>query len=260
MTTTTTMRIAYDRVGDGGPALLMLPGWCADRTCYNNLLSLTGRHRTSVALDWRGHGASERDVADFGSADLLDDALAVIEATGLETFVPVALSHAGWVAIELQRRLGTERVPGIVSLDWMVLGPPPPFMPALAGLQDSAQWEQVRGALFEMWTTGVTSSAVHAYVDRMAQYGFDMWSRAGREIAADFGRQPSPIAALAEDAAPFLHIYAQPTDDAYLAAQQDFAAQHPWFHVQRGAGGSHFSSIEAPTETADAIESCVSRL
>jgi hypothetical protein len=31
MTTSTQVRIAYDRVGDGGPALLMLPGWCADR-------------------------------------------------------------------------------------------------------------------------------------------------------------------------------------------------------------------------------------
>lgn len=260
MTTATTVRIAYDRVGDGGPALLMLPGWCADRTGFRDLLALTGRHRTSVALDWRGHGGSERTSTDFGSADLLDDALSVIDAAGLEQFVPVAQSHAGWVAIELQRRLGIERVPGIVSLDWMVLGPPPPFLPALAGLQDPAQWEQVRGALFQMWTTGVTSDAVLAFVEGMGGYGFDMWSRAGREIAGEFQRQPSPVAAVAEAPVPFLHLYAQPTEDAYLHAQQEFGAQHPWFHVQRVPGRSHFINLEAPTATAAAIESFVDNL
>lgn len=260
MTTSTQVRIAYDRVGDGGPALLMLPGWCADRTCFQDLLSLTGRHRTSVALDWRGHGGSERDVADFGSADLLHDARSVIEQAGLDRVVPVALSHAGWVAIELQRRLGTARVPGIVSLSWMVLGPPPPFLGALEALQDPRQWQQVRGALFEMWTTGVESAQVHAYVDTMGRYGFDMWSRAGRVIAGDFAPQPSPVAAVAGAPAPFLHVYAQPTDDEFLRAQQDFAARHPWFHVQRVPGRSHFPCIERPAETAAAIESFVSGL
>jgi pimeloyl-ACP methyl ester carboxylesterase len=238
----------------------MLPGWCADRTGFHDVLTVTGRHRTSVALDWRGHGGSERTDADFGSADLLDDALSVIEQADLERFVPVAQSHAGWVAIELQRRLGIDRVPGIVSLDWMVLGPPPPFLPALAGLQDPAQWEQVRAALFQMWTTGVESDAVHAFVESMGRYGFDMWSRAGREIATAFQRQPSPVAAVAEAPVPFLHLYAQPTDDAYLQAQQEFGAQHPWFRVRQLPGRSHFPNLEAPAETAAAIESFVDSL
>src|SRR4051794_27012024 len=99
MTTTTHVRIAYDRIGDGEPALLMLPGWCADRTYFTDLLALTGRQRTSVALDWRDHGGSERTGADFGSADLVADALTVIEQSGLDRVVPVAASHAGWVAI-----------------------------------------------------------------------------------------------------------------------------------------------------------------
>jgi pimeloyl-ACP methyl ester carboxylesterase len=127
-------------------------------------------------------------------------------------------------------------------------------------LQDPEQWQQVRGALFEMWTTGVESPEVHAYVDSMGRYGFDMWSRAGRVIAGDFAPQPSPVAVLAENPAPFLHVYAQPGDDAYLQAQQDFAAQHPWFQVQRVPGRSHFPCIEQPAETAAAIETFVSGL
>lgn len=260
MTTSTQVRIAYDRVGDGEPALLMLPGWCADRTYFHELITVTGRHRTAVALDWRGHGGSEQPEEDFVSADLVADALSVIEQNGLDRVVPVAAAHAGWVAIELRRHLGPKRVPGFVSLSWMVLGPPPPFLPALAGLQDPEQWEQVRGGLFAMWTTDVTSRAVHDYVARMGTYAFDMWSRAGREIAADFEAHGTPVAALAESKMPTLHVYAQPTDDAFLQAQQEFSRENPWFHVKRVPGRSHFPGIEEPVHTASAIESFVNQL
>jgi pimeloyl-ACP methyl ester carboxylesterase len=259
MTTSTQFRIAYDRVGDGEPALLMLPGWCADRTYFHDLITLTGRHRTSVALDWRGHGGSERPEEDFGSADLVADALSVIEQNGLDRVVPVAASHAGWVAIEVRRQLGSERVLGFVSLSWMVLGPPP-FLPALAGLQDPEQWEQVRRSLFSMWTTDVTSRAVHDYVARMGAYGFDMWSRAGREIGSDFERQGTPVAALAENMMPTLHVYAQPSEDAFLQAQQEFTGENPWFRAQRVPERSHFPGIEEPVHTASAIESFVNQL
>ncbi|MCL6505968.1 MAG: alpha/beta hydrolase [Bryobacteraceae bacterium] len=57
----------------------------------------------TLALDWRGHGQSEKPAGDFGTADLADDAMAVIEASRAEQVVPVALSHAGWVAIRTGR-------------------------------------------------------------------------------------------------------------------------------------------------------------
>ena len=41
----------------------------------------------------------------------------------------------------------------------------------LAGLQDPTVWEQVRGGLFGMWTSGVESAAVLDYVASMAEYG-----------------------------------------------------------------------------------------
>jgi hypothetical protein len=56
-------------------------------------------------------------------------------ATGARQVVPLAISHSGWVAIELRRRLGS-RMPVVVLLDWLVLEPPAPFLDALAALQD----------------------------------------------------------------------------------------------------------------------------
>lgn len=111
MHTSTAVRIAFDDVGDGEPALVFLPGWCANRTAFRGLLEPAGRHRRALALDWRGHGGSERLASDYTTGDLVDDAIAVIEASGTETVVPVGLSHGGWVAVELRRRLGAARRP-----------------------------------------------------------------------------------------------------------------------------------------------------
>lgn len=121
----------------------------------------------------------------------------MIERARLQQVVPVALSHAGWVAIELRRRLGPDRVAGVVLLDWMVLGPPPGFLYALAGLQDPAAWEQVRTMLFDSWTSGIEVPALHAYVGRMGRYHAPHWARAGREIASSFAAEPIPLDVLA---------------------------------------------------------------
>lgn len=257
MKTTEPVSIAFDDVGDGEPALLFLPGWCANRTVFRSLLEPAARHRRVLALDWRGHGGSVRTAADFGLEDLVDDAVAVIGAAGLRSVVPVALSHAGWVAIELRRRLGPDVVPAMVLLDWMVLGPPPSFLDALAGLQDPERWEAVRAGLFAMWTTGLDIPALATHIDEMAAYGFDMWARAAREIAASFAAHKTPLAALDALACPTLHVYAQPSDDDVLAAQLEASRARPWFHVYRLAASSHFPMFEVPEELVRAIEGFV---
>ncbi len=53
---------------------------------------------------------------------------------------------------------------------------------------------------------------------------------------------------------PTLHLYAQPADDAVLAAQLAYGAEHPWFRVHRLAARSHFPMFEVPDEVAAAIE------
>ena len=150
--------------------------------------------RRAVAPDWRGHGETPLGADDFGQDELVGDTIGLLDELGIQTVIPVAVAHAGWVAIELRRLLGPERVPGVVLLDWMVLGAPEPFMGALAGLQHPGSWQQVRAALFGMWTEGVDVPAVHECVERMGRQGFAMWSRAAREIEAAFTAEPVPLA------------------------------------------------------------------
>ena len=245
--------------GSGGPALVFVPGWCGDRTVFDPLVQGCARHRRSVSVDLPGHGES-RAHGDYDSAELADALVATLDAAGVEAFVPVALSHAGWTALELRHRLGPERVPGVVLLDWMPLGTPPGFADALAGLQSSA-WQEVRAALQDLWTAGLDLPALQRYVADMGTYGQEHWRRAGREIAAGFERHPVPLEAFAAaQPCPVLHLYAQPTDPGHLAAQQAWAREHGWFSVRRLEAASHFPMFEVPAEMVAAMEEFVEGL
>lgn len=252
----TTSTTAYDDLGQGHPALLFLPGWCGDRSVFADLLPLASRHRRVLSMDLRGHGESVAADGDFGTEELISDAMELIDTAAVDTVVPVALSHAGWIALELRRRLGPDRVPAVVLLDWMVLGPPPGFLDALEALQRPEAWEAVRSQLFGMWTHGVDVPAVHDYVASMATYGQQAWARAGREIARAFDAEPVPLEAFARltPPCPTLHVYAQPGDDAYLAAQRSQAERCDWFEVHRLDARSHFPMFEAPEPLMEAIE------
>jgi pimeloyl-ACP methyl ester carboxylesterase len=249
------VRIAYDDTGTGEPALLLMPGWCANRTVFRRLAPLLAKRRRVLALDWRGHGGSDSPTGDFGFDGLVQDALAVISASGVREVVPVALAHAGWVALALARRLGA-RIPRMILVDWLVLGAPPPFREALAGMQKPDTWRPTLDGLFDFWLKDGADAEVERFVrQEMGAHGFPMWSRAGREIGAAYDRENSPLGALARlsPPVPTLHVYATPDDPAFLEAQQNFAAGHPWFRVRKLDAHTHFPMIEAPEPLAAEI-------
>src|SRR4029078_7545228 len=190
MQSTTTM--AFSDSGTGEPALLYLPGWCGGREVFSTLLARTAEIRRSVSVDWRGHGESPSPGFDFGRGELIGDAIEMIDTLHLYQVVPVALSHAGWFALELRRKLGAERIPAVVLLNWMPLGTPPGFDEALQALKDPEKWSTTRAQLFGLWRAGVDRPDVLEYIESMSAYGFPMWSRAGRGILKSLPAPPSP--------------------------------------------------------------------
>jgi len=250
------VRISYDDSGEGGPALLFLPGWCVSRKVFADLPRHASAKRRVLALDWRGHGESEADSTPFGANELVEDAIAVIEASGARSVVPVALSHAGWIAIELRRQLG-DRIAKLVLVDWMVQEAPPPFLRVLDVLQSPDDWSTARDLLFSIWRRGVDDDELKSFIPSdMGAHGFEMWARAGREIGAAYRRWRSPLAALAKLDAnlPVLHLYAQPDEPRYLIAQRCFADEHHWYSVIKLDARSHFPMFEAPQEMSGEIE------
>ncbi len=259
---TTEIELAHSDQGTAEPALIFLPGWCGGREVFDPILAETASRRRSISIDLPSHGDNPRSKRDFDTMAIAEEVVRLLSVLGVKHVIPVSLSHAGWVALELRRRLGHVAVPAVVLLDWMPLGSPPRFTGALTALQDRATWSATRDQLFDMWGHDVDEPAVHRYIESMGTYGFDMWGRAGREIAAEFAAEPVPLAAFAAlpDACPVLHLYAQPRDDDYLAAQLEFAEANPWFQVQRLDATSHFPSFEVPGDIASAIETFVETL
>ncbi len=250
------VRIRYDDRGEGAPVLLFLPGWCVSRKVFADLPRLAAARRRVLALDWRGHGDSQAAPAPFGAEELVEDAIAVIEASGARSVVPVALSHAGWIAIELCRRLG-DRIAKLVLIDWLVQEAPPPFLRVLEASQSPDHWSTARDLLFSIWLRGVDDDELRCFIPSdMGAYGFDIWACAGREIEAAYRRWGSPLAALAglEAKLPVLHLYSQPHEPGYLGAQQSFAGCHSWYSAIKLDARSHFPMFEVPQEMSAEIE------
>src|SRR5262249_620642 len=123
-------------------------------------------------------------------------------------------------------------------------------------------WSTARDLLFSIWLRGVDNDELRCFLPSdMGAYGFDMWARAGREIETAYRRWGSPLAALAGLGAtlPVLHLYAQPEEPGYLAAQHSFAASHPWYSVVRLNARSHFPMFEVPQEMNAEIERFIAR-
>ena len=86
MQSMTTM--AFSDSGTGEPALLYLPGWCGGREVFSPLLARTAETRRSVSVDWRGHGESPSTGLDFGTDELIEDAIELINNLQLDQVVP----------------------------------------------------------------------------------------------------------------------------------------------------------------------------
>ncbi len=261
VTTSDNLRIHYDDLGQGETTILLLTAWCMSRNGYAQLPQKLAKKYRVLALDWRGHGQSDSPTDDFGADELVEDAIAVIKASGSKKVTLVSMHHSGWVAIELRRRLG-ETISNLVHLDWVVFPPPEPYMNLVKGLATSDGWQQSRDMLFSIFTNGINNppELVDFIQKEMGSYSGEMWMRSGREIGASFEKFGYPLNALSNLPLPVptLHLYGQPKDPGYLAAQQDFASHNAWFSVRQLASETFFTQFDAEDEIVAAIASFVS--
>jgi pimeloyl-ACP methyl ester carboxylesterase/predicted glycosyltransferase len=118
------VKIHYEVYGDGGPAILLLPAWTiVHKRFWKMQLSYLARHYRVVTYDGPGNGRSDRPISSepYGQAAQVAYALAVLDATGTEQAVVVALSRGANWALQLaadhpSKVLGTITVGAAVAL------------------------------------------------------------------------------------------------------------------------------------------------
>jgi pimeloyl-ACP methyl ester carboxylesterase len=114
------LRIAYEDVGHGSPAVVLIHGAFGNRTHYAAQIKHLAQRRRVLALDLRGHGESDVPRDGYQLRDYAKDVIAVCEAAGLDRYV--LCGHSMPVAL-LAASLNPDRVAGVALLDGAILYP-----------------------------------------------------------------------------------------------------------------------------------------
>ena len=88
--------IRFERYGQGRPAILLLPAWSLVHSRHWKMqVPYLARHFTVVCFDGRGNGGSGRpaEATAYTDGQFALDALAVMDAAGIESAVLVSLSR-----------------------------------------------------------------------------------------------------------------------------------------------------------------------
>jgi pimeloyl-ACP methyl ester carboxylesterase len=115
-------RLAYESAGvEGGADVLLIHAGVNDRRSWRHVVERLGPRHRCVAYDMRGFGETSYEREDGWSP--VSDALAVVDAAGLEQPVVIACSMGGETAIDLALA-HADRVAGLVLIGTAVRGAP----------------------------------------------------------------------------------------------------------------------------------------
>ena len=108
------VRLYCERVG-GGPAVLFTHGFAASSRMFVSQLAALGPTHTAIAWDMRGHGRSDypNDDAQYSTALVMEDMLALLDAHDVERAILVGHSVGGYLSLRF-RLLHPERVRALV--------------------------------------------------------------------------------------------------------------------------------------------------
>jgi pimeloyl-ACP methyl ester carboxylesterase len=146
------VRLAYDEQGSGSPPILFVHGWCCDHTYFAPQAEHFKADHRVIAVDLRGHGASDKPNQDYTMAGFADDLDWLCEQLGIERPVVVGHSMGGVIAFEMAAR-HPERVGAVVALDAPVVLPiaqRDQITGLIEGLKSPAYQDVARGFVSEV--------------------------------------------------------------------------------------------------------------
>ncbi len=116
------MKLVYEVVGSGEPAMVFVHGWTCDRSHFApQVAHYAGSHRC-VSVDLRGHGESDAPEQEYTVEGFADDVAAVCEQLGVTDAVLVGHSMGGAIVLALAARR-PELARAVALLDPAILFP-----------------------------------------------------------------------------------------------------------------------------------------
>jgi pimeloyl-ACP methyl ester carboxylesterase len=114
--------LAYTEAGSGEPPLLLVHCWCGDHTHVVPQFEYFGRTHRVVAVDLRGHGASDKPVQEYTVAGFAEDLAWLCDQLNVAKPVVVGHSMGGNVAFEVARQYPAQPA-AVVALDSAIVRP-----------------------------------------------------------------------------------------------------------------------------------------
>lgn len=231
MVTEQRLHIAYDDVGNGDPAIVLLHGLFANRTYYAAQVQHVSRRHRVLNIDLRGHGDSDVPEKGYSLDVLADDVTRVCEEAGVSR--AVLCGHSMPVALKAALRQ-PDLAAGLVLLDGVVLFPPPVREQQL-GLAQALQTNRWREALLGFFPSIAGSAAQRVRSDIAAAPRFHaepmMRDIASSDSADDLARVSCPLM--------YVHSGSPADLDRLRAVQPDVI-------VEEIPGAGHWQMLTAP--------------
>ena len=245
-TTPDGVTLRYLDTGTGDPPMIFIHGWTCDHTHWRDQVPHFARSHRVVAVDLRGHGASDKPDQDYSIPRFVDDVAGLIRKLGLGKPVVIGHSMGGTIAMNLARK-HTGLVRAIVMID-------SPIAPLTDHLNP----------LVEQLLAGLqtpTYSVIAAGFVRMNMFNTASPAQLVEEIVADMAGAPQRVmhTALASTLAPESRAAGPiPLPALYIRAATNFASEEqlrqrfPGLEVT-DVQAAHFLQMEKPQETNSII-------
>ncbi len=245
--------LRYTDSGAGDPPLLFIHGWCCDHTYWRDQVPHFARSHRVVAVDLRGHGASDKPDQDYSIPGFVDDVARLIGELKLDRPVVIGHSMGGTIALNLARA-DKEIARALVIVD-APLAPLPDNLASLA--------EQVLAGLQSPAYQGVAAGFV-----RMQMFSADSPPALAEEVIAGMSSAPQRVmhtAIMSTIAPESMTPGPVPVPTLFIRAATAFASEDQFRQRYPGielhtVDCAHFIQMERPAETNALIEHFLERL
>jgi 3-oxoadipate enol-lactonase len=205
-------RIAYDEARPGDPAsekgtILLLTGLGSKRLGWYNQLPVFGQTYHTIAMDHRDTGDSDQVSQEYTTADLADDAAALLRTLGIARAHVVGISLGGFTALQFAVR-HPDQLDKLVLVSTSAGGPTHvPPAPEIAMLLAPAPGMEVGERAIRNYSHIMAAEFVAAHPETLQRIG--EIARYRSQSPEGYGRQLR--AALSQNVADSLHRITAPT-------------------------------------------------